>query len=74
MNLIINSDLDNFIQVKSYIDIVTIDIIKVSDKISSQAYARDNIIILEQDKIINLKQDKIIIPKQDNNPTIVISQ
>ena len=67
MYLPIKSYLDNSIQDKSYIDIdiVAIDIIEVSRKINSQAYARDNNFIPEQDKIID--------PKQDSSPAISLS-
>ena len=67
MYLPIKSYLDNSIQDKSYIDIdiVAIDIIEVSRKINSQAYARDNNFIHEQDKIID--------PKQDSSPAISLA-
>ena len=76
MYLPIESYLNNFIQDKSYIDIITIgtiDIVKVIHNINSQAYARDNNITPKQDNIIILKQDNIIILKQDNSFTIMIN-
>ena len=68
INLLINSYLDNYIQGKSYTDII-----EASHKISSLAYFRDTNIVHNEDKIIdskvdriiNLKKDRIINPKKD---------
>ena len=68
INLLIDSYLNNCIQGKSYTNII-----KVSHKISSQAYFRHTnivpkegkIIVLKEGKIIDVKEGKIINPKQD---------
>ena len=60
INLLINSYLNNYIQGKSYTDII-----KVSHKISSQAYFRHTNIVPKEGKIIDLKEGKIINSKVD---------
>jgi len=60
IDLLIDYDLNNYIQGKSYTDII-----EVSHKISSLAYFKDTDTVPKQDKITILNLDKIIIHSLD---------
>ena len=60
INLLINNDLNNYIQGKRYTDII-----EVSHKTSSSAYFKDTNTVPKQDKIIILNLDNIIIHSLD---------